>query len=66
MKNKSKEIIDSEEWNLKQMKEELASLKSKWVKIPSTQKFINFLEYAVKEKEKHIKALKDYKEKGKL
>jgi hypothetical protein len=63
MKKRSREIIDGEEWDLKPLKEELSSLKSKWVKIPSTQKFISFLEFVVKEKEKYIKALKDYREK---
>jgi len=61
MKTHSKEIIEDEEFSLKQLKEELKSLKSKWIKIPSVKRLISFLEHAIKEKEKFIKKLKGFK-----
>lgn len=61
MKTRSKEIIEEEEYNLKQLKEELKSLKSKWIKIPSTLGLISFLEYSIKEKEKFMEKLKEFK-----
>lgn len=61
MKTRSREIIEEEEYDLKQLKEELKSLKSKWIKIPSTLGLISFLEYSIKEKEKFIEKLKEFK-----
>ena len=61
MKTRSREIIDEEEYSLKQLKEELKSLKSKWIKIPSTLGLISFLEYLIKQKENYIKNLRNFK-----
>ena len=50
----SKEMIKDEEYGLKQVKEKVKELKRKWVKLPSTLRLIEFLEYYIKEKEKFI------------
>ena len=66
MKTRSKEIIEDEEYGLKQLKDELNSLKSKWIKIPHTLRLIEFLEYSIKQKENCIEKIRNFKEEVKL
>lgn len=54
----SKEIIENEEFDLKQSNGELKKLKVKWIKIPSTLRLINFLENYIKQKEIFISKIK--------
>ena len=60
-KTRSREIIEDEEFGLRQLKNELHELKSKWIKAPSKVRLISFLEHSIKEKEKFIQRLKDFK-----
>jgi len=59
---RTKEIIEEEETKLKQLKEELDSLKFKWFKRSSVLRTIAFLEYLIKQKEEYIKKIKNFTE----
>ncbi|MFH1311153.1 MAG: hypothetical protein ABIH65_01985 [Nanoarchaeota archaeon] len=63
VKTQSNEMIEDEEYSLKQAKNQLNDLKGKWIKLPSTLRFIEFLEHYIKEKEKFIQKLRDFKKK---
>lgn len=62
-KTHSNEMIEDEGYSLKQAQNELKNLKSKWIKLPSVLRLIDFLEHYIKEKEKFIKKLRDFKKK---
>jgi len=57
-----REIIKEEEWQLERIEAELKKIRGKWIKMPSTSKFIEFLEQYCKEKEKFIKDLEKRRE----
>lgn len=61
----SKEIIEDEDYNLQQGKDKLKELKRKWIKLPSTLRLIEFLEFYIKEKEEFIETLRNFKYKKK-
>jgi len=64
VKSPSNEKIEEEEYSLKQAQDQLKDLRSKWIKLPSTLRFIEFLEYYIKEKKKFIQKLRDSKKKA--
>ena len=63
---RTKEIIEEEETKLKQLKEELDSLKFKWFKRSSVLRTIAFLEYLIKQKEEYIKKIKNFTERDEI
>jgi len=60
-KSPSNELIDEEKDTLEIHKKKKKELEKKWVKLPSTLRYIEFLEYYLKEKEKFIEVLRKFK-----
>lgn len=59
-KREINEIIKSEEITLENYKRKMEILKVKWIRLPSTCRFIDFLDHYLKEKEKFIRILKQW------
>jgi len=52
-----KNIIENEKFSLERMEEKLKDLEVKWIKLPSTDKVIKFLEFYCENKKEFIKEL---------
>lgn len=61
VKSLSNEKIEEEEYSIEHAKEEIKDLKKKWIKLPSTLRYMEFLENYIKEKEKFIKKIREFK-----
>jgi len=57
---KAKEIIEEEQDNLKDYEKEKKELQGKWIKLPSTIRYIEFLDFYIKEKNKFIEKIKNF------
>ena len=59
IKSPSNELIDEEKYSLETYKSKKKKLEAKWIKLPSTLRFIEFLKHYIKEK--FIQNLRNFK-----